>query len=146
MAKKFTKLFIGDVVHTVGLRVFKKLTTSGGDISVIGGRMFNDIITTEGLSLLTIQDEADIIEYATNHQAPIICELIVTYKLVPIWFKSDSIENGLYVIIIIDDDIDAKYVEFDGEIMFNELTGAYAFIKDQGEFGEWLLANTTVAE
>lgn len=47
MAKKFTKLFLGDVVHTVGSKVFRKLTTEQPIVEdeLQGTWVFNQSIT-----------------------------------------------------------------------------------------------------
>ncbi|MBO7183965.1 MAG: hypothetical protein J6V49_07515 [Bacteroidales bacterium] len=37
MAKKFTKLFLGDVVHTVGSKAFRKLSTESGGLPIWNG-------------------------------------------------------------------------------------------------------------
>ena len=37
MAKKFTKLFLGDVVHTIGSKVFRKLTIESGGLPIWNG-------------------------------------------------------------------------------------------------------------
>lgn len=49
MAKKFTKLFLGDVVKTVGSKVFKKLITEQPkDDTIVGTWLFNEYINVNG--------------------------------------------------------------------------------------------------
>ena len=49
MAKKFTKLTIGDIAQTIGSRVFKKLTTEQPkDDTIVGTWLFNEFINVNG--------------------------------------------------------------------------------------------------